>query len=150
MGEMADLMLFSHYDIDNFDEDTRIRRRNQYYESRGRHYQSKYDPLKYSRRAAVCEKCGEQYEKLYTSIKETTENARKDGWQIELVGCHYEWYCPKCKAAHDFENIEPSAYGEWVYGEYDVPHCSECGAEVKEISPFCPQCGARMEEDDND
>jgi len=37
--------------------------------------------------------------------------------------------------------------GEWIYGEFDIPHCSECGAEVKEISPFCPQCGAKMEEE---
>ncbi len=39
---------------------------------------------------------------------------------------------------------ESREFGEWVYGEYDVPHCSECGAEVKEISSFCPQCGSKM------
>lgn len=36
-------------------------------------------------------------------------------------------------------------YGEWVYGEYDIPHCSECGYEPKEISPFCPNCGTKMD-----
>ena len=36
-------------------------------------------------------------------------------------------------------------HGEWVYGEYDIPHCSECGYEPKEISPFCPDCGANMD-----
>ena len=35
--------------------------------------------------------------------------------------------------------------GEWVYGEYDIPHCSECGFEPAEISPCCPHCGAKME-----
>lgn len=43
---------------------------------------------------------------------------------------------------------EPVRYGEWVYGEYDIPHCSECGKGPKEISPFCPQCGAKMEDKD--
>lgn len=38
-------------------------------------------------------------------------------------------------------------YGEWVYGHYDIPHCSECGTEIKRgmISPYCPCCGARMD-----
>ena len=35
--------------------------------------------------------------------------------------------------------------GAWVYGEYDTPHCSECGHEPKEITPFCPICGTNME-----
>lgn len=105
MGEMADLMLFSHYGIDNFDDDTVIRRRDRYYESRGRHYKSKYGSLKYSRRAAVCEMCGERYKDLHRSVSETAANARNDGWQIEYNGEGYEWYCPKCKAAHDFEGV---------------------------------------------
>ena len=39
--------------------------------------------------------------------------------------------------------------GRWIYGEYDIPHCSECGNEVlpNEITPYCPNCGAHMEED---
>lgn len=39
--------------------------------------------------------------------------------------------------------------GEWVYGEFDIPHCSECGREAmpKEISPYCPHCGAHMEDE---
>lgn len=38
--------------------------------------------------------------------------------------------------------------GEWVYGEFDIPHCSECGREAmpNEISPYCPHCGAHMED----
>ncbi len=38
--------------------------------------------------------------------------------------------------------------GEWIYGEYYIAHCSECGREVPDhlISPFCPNCGARMED----
>ena len=45
------------------------------------------------------------------------------------------------------EDVAEVKRGEWVYGEYDTPHCSECGHEPKEISPFCPICGANMEED---
>ena len=42
------------------------------------------------------------------------------------------------------ELAEKQQHGEWVYGEYDIPHCSECGFEPKGITPFCPMCGARM------
>lgn len=40
-------------------------------------------------------------------------------------------------------------YGEWIYGEFDIPHCSECGYEITPnmISPYCPNCGARMDGD---
>ena len=40
-------------------------------------------------------------------------------------------------------------YGEWVYGEFDIPHCSECGCGVTPnmISPYCPNCGAKMDGD---
>lgn len=123
MGEMADLMLFSHYDIDNFDENAviRIRRRDRYYESRGRHYESKYDPLRYSRRAAVCERCGTVYKKLHQSVSKTAKEACADGWQIDLIGCRYEWYCPKCKAAHDFESIiNAETEGEDEHSTYNA------------------------------
>lgn len=38
--------------------------------------------------------------------------------------------------------------GEWVYGEFDIPHCSICGHDVMPnmVSPYCPHCGAKMEE----
>lgn len=43
---------------------------------------------------------------------------------------------------------EITVNGEWVYGEFDIPHCSECGMEVMpcNISKYCPNCGAKMEE----
>ncbi len=113
------------------------------------YHKRNYDPLYYSRLAAVCQRCGARYNNLQRSVTETAKAARIDGWQIERNAKDYEWYCPKCRTAHDFEYTEPSGFGEWVYGEYDIPHCSECGAEVKEISPFCPQCGARMEDNDD-
>lgn len=36
--------------------------------------------------------------------------------------------------------------GEWVYGEFDIPHCSICGHDVMPnmVSPYCPNCGAKM------
>lgn len=40
-------------------------------------------------------------------------------------------------------------YGEWIYGDFDIPHCSECGYEKMPnmISPYCPNCGAKMDGD---
>ena len=37
--------------------------------------------------------------------------------------------------------------GHWIYGEFDIPYCSECGHQImpNKISPYCPNCGARME-----
>lgn len=101
MGEMADFMLLSHYDVDNFDDDAL----SNYYRRRYRHYNRPYDPTYYSRQAAVCESCGAKYENLYRSVADTAKAARDDGWQIEYNGAGYEWYCPKCKAAHDFESV---------------------------------------------
>ena len=42
--------------------------------------------------------------------------------------------------------------GEWVYGEFDIPHCSICGHDVMPnmVSLYCPNCGAKMEADEND
>ena len=45
-------------------------------------------------------------------------------------------------------DVAPVVHGNWEYGEFDIPHCSECGKEVKpnRISPYCPNCGAKMDE----
>lgn len=44
-------------------------------------------------------------------------------------------------------DVAPVRHGHWIYGEYDIPHCSECGHEIKPncISAFCPNCGAKMD-----
>lgn len=49
-----------------------------------------------------------------------------------------------------YEDKEENAGGEWVYGENDIPHCSKCGFEPKEISTYCPECGAPMEDEEVD
>lgn len=43
-------------------------------------------------------------------------------------------------------DVEPVKHGEWVYGEFDIPRCSECGGEIMPhlISIYCPNCGAKM------
>ena len=48
-------------------------------------------------------------------------------------------------------DVVPLVHGEWVYDEFDIPHCSECGHEVMPnlISPFCPNCGAKMDKEAN-
>ena len=42
--------------------------------------------------------------------------------------------------------------GKWVYGEFDIPHCSECGVEVmpNNVSNYCPNCGAKMDGKDGE
>lgn len=101
MGEMVDLMFEGFYNIDTFDElgmEPSRRKKNFY-------HNVKSDPFCYSRDAAICRNCGVRYDKLCVSVSLTAANARRDGWQIERKECWYEWYCPKCKAAHDFENV---------------------------------------------
>lgn len=51
-----------------------------------------YDPLHYSRLAAVCQRCGARYDNLQRSVAKTAEEARINGWQIEHCGNGYEWY----------------------------------------------------------
>ena len=46
------------------------------------------------------------------------------------------------------KKVEPLKHREWVYGEFDIPHCSECGVEPREISPYCPNCGVKVDEED--
>lgn len=50
------------------------------------------------------------------------------------------------------EEVECFDFAHWVYGEYDIPHCSACGYEAMPnmISPFCPVCGAKMMEGADD
>lgn len=48
------------------------------------------------------------------------------------------------------EEMKKIKIGEWVYGKFDIPHCSECGYEPTEISPFCPMCNANMESEDTE
>ena len=48
-------------------------------------------------------------------------------------------------------DVAPVVHGRWVYGEFDIPHCSECGNDVMPnmISPYCPNCGAKMDEEEH-
>lgn len=46
-------------------------------------------------------------------------------------------------------NVAPVVHGQWIYGEFDIPHCSECGNDIMPnmISPYYPNCGAKMDEE---
>ncbi len=160
MGEMADFMLLSHYDVDNFDEDDLsgyYRRRYQSYNRRP------CDPLYYSRRAAVCEMCGTRYKALCRSVAETAKAARADGWQIEHNTEGYEWYCPDCKAVHDFEGVEISEDNankdleqssdrcKWERIGGNEYRCRCCGLVIttedswaRPTDNYCRNCGAEM------
>lgn len=52
------------------------------------------------------------------------------------------------QALNEIPIVQPEQkMGEWVYGEFDIPHCSICGHDVMPnmVSPYCPNCGAKME-----
>lgn len=53
----------------------------------------------------------------------------------------------KCVTDIPAADVQEVRHGHWVYGEFAIPHCSECGKEImpNDISPFCPNCGARMD-----
>lgn len=69
----------------------------------------------------------------------------KEDKQISLFGAVADFISLVCDVPA--ADVAPVVHGEWVYGEFDIPHCSECGHEVmpNAISPFCPNCGAKME-----
>lgn len=77
---------------------------------------------------------------LINDLKDLPEQER-----IEYMGIYD---CIKSTTAADVVEVE---CGEWTYGEFDIPHCSQCGYEITPnmISPYCPNCGARMDGGNN-
>lgn len=70
--------------------------------------------------------------------------------KICIDGANYK----NAEACRNFVNendFVPVKHGRWIYGKYDIPHCSECGSEVmpNNISLFCPNCGAKMDGGDD-
>lgn len=104
MGEMADYIFDAFYNIDTFDE-IGLEPPKKWYK-RACHQKNDSDPYYYSRKAAICEICGAAFTDLCVSVSLTAANARREGWQIERIGpALYSWYCPKCKAVHDFKDV---------------------------------------------
>jgi hypothetical protein len=95
---MAEYYFYANFDTDNayFGDDPLF--------DHDEYWADAYDPAYYSRLAAQCNRCRAEYKNLYRAVSATARAARNDGWQIEKTekGC-YEWYCPKCRATHDFE-----------------------------------------------
>ncbi len=95
-----------------------------------------------------CKKCGSV--SLYTELK-----GNQTGLYCSDCGAWIKWLNKNERRAFEHNQklkntklIEDNTkIGEWVYGEFDIPHCSECGKEVLpcDISPYCPNCGAKME-----
>lgn len=84
-------------------------------------------------------------------LKKASEVAREIIDILKSAGID-EWRYPviaelKKKYTEEMKKIK---IGEWVYGKFDIPHCSECGYEPTEISPFCPMCNANMESEDTE
>ena len=92
-------------------------------------------------------KCAEKSYKMWNLTMAAAEGAR------EINKCYKMQEI--CKAIGETFKIVPAAdvapvvHGHWVYGEFDIPHCSECGNDVMPnmISPYCPNCGAKMDEE---
>lgn len=44
-------------------------------------------------------------------------------------------------------DAEPVRHAGWIYGGYDLCHCSDCGYQqtLDYITPCCPNCGAKMD-----
>ena len=56
--------------------------------------------------------------------------------KICIDGANYK----NAEACRNFVNkndFMPVKHGRWIYGEYDIPHCSECGSEVMPIIYRC-------------
>jgi len=64
-------------------------------------------------------------------------------YSTELTKCYSQEAIDRVPAA----DVQEVRHGKWVYGEFDIPHWSECGKEImpNDISPFCPNCGVRMD-----
>lgn len=85
-------------------------------------------------------------EKLADLVLRSELEAEKRG----IFNCSRSEYKAEIIADFLLQNgvsVIPIDHGNWVYGEYDIPHCSECGAEVMpdKISNYCPNCGAKMD-----
>lgn len=76
----------------------------------------------------------------YADPKVFIDPAHADGWNtaVQIIN--------EAPAA----DVAPVVHGQWIYGEFDIPHCSECGRDVmpNRISPYCPNCGAKMDEEE--
>lgn len=84
---------------------------------------------------------------------------------LQLMGERYDCYNPDVERNRNIRfgivlvrriidklatvDVQEIVHREWVYNDFDIPHCSECGTEVMPnmISKYCPNCGAKMEEE---
>jgi hypothetical protein len=89
IGEMCEMVFSSFYDIDYFDSGLSSRDR-----SRERGYYS-FDQYKFSRRVAVCEKCGRRFTRLSRSVRDTAARAREEGWTVRKHLGEFVWVCPE-------------------------------------------------------
>ena len=59
----------------------------------------------------------------------------------------YDFYNAVVKMLEKLKDDDFVQHGHWIYGEFDIPYCSECGHQItpNNISPYCPNCGERMD-----
>ena len=85
-------------------------------------------------------------ETMIKLVRSMAENAETNGFMYdrEVIECVMTTLV--CVPLAD---VAPVVHGRWVYGEFDIPHCSECGNDVMPnmISPYRPNCGAKMDEE---
>ena len=93
-------------------------------------------------------KASEVAEEIFAEIEDTLEEIkddfRADGDLHRASAVRYSMIrIAELKKKYTVE-MKKIKIGEWVYGKFDIPHCSECGYEPTEISPCCPMCNANM------
>ena len=73
----------------------------------------------------------------------------KEGVSDDYKNGFYDFSNAVIDALEKLKDDDFVQQGRWIYGEYDIPHCSECGHEItpNNISPYYPNCGARMDGD---
>ena len=87
-------------------------------------------------------------ETMIKLVRSMAENAETNGFMHdrEVIEC-----VMTTLGGVPLADVAPVVHGRWVYGEFDIPHCSECGNDVMPnmISPYCPNCGAKMDEEEH-
>lgn len=85
------------------------------------------------------------YEIIYYDVSDNMWHTGFGSFNLDFV---QEWL----KQYFDIveTDVQPVKSGQWIYGEFDIPYCSECKKEVmpNEVPKFCPNCGAKMIEQD--
>ena len=86
-------------------------------------------------------------------IKDVVDEANfKEDVSDDYKNGVYDFSNAVIKALETLKDDDYVQHGHWIYGEFDIPYCSECGHQItpNNISTYCPHCGCRMDGEEND